>query len=112
MEKINKLKVQILSQMIVVSLVVGFFALSALILMLAWNGVLVPMIGFNVISYWLSVKGMLSIVGAAAIFIGIRQFVDFCILRFSFYLAKKRVRKEVEAQAELLKHFKMFGDAK
>lgn len=88
--------------------VVGGLALASYIIMLIWNAVLVPAMGLNSVSYGLAVKGLLGIVGIIGILSGVKQLVDFIMVRISFSIAQKRIKKMVDAQKELMKHFKMF----
>jgi hypothetical protein len=96
-----------LSATIFILTVIAFIALSALAIWGIWNKVL-TITGVQPISYWFSVAILASIYAIIAILTGSKQLVDFLLLRISLSYAKKRIEKEVKAQAELLKHFKMF----
>ena len=89
--------------------IVAFILVSALIVWVIWNGVLVTAIStIKPVSFLWSLGFMAGIYSGIAIFLASKQLVEFLLLRVSLSYARKRMKKEVDAQAELLKHFRMF----
>lgn len=87
-------------------------AVLTLAVMVFWNKFLASTTGVSEISFWLAAVGWLLVAISISIFTWLKALAAFVTLTISLAIAKKKLQKTTDAQADLLKHFSMFGAKK
>jgi len=109
-EKLAKVVGYALGFLIPCAIIAGVVAFISFILMLLWNGFLVPALGLAAISLWQAGLGFVLINFVTMLVMNAQSFFVFIQSNIMMILAQRRFNRQNSPEDSLLKHFRHFQE--